>query len=112
MTVSREEATLPTILSNYELRDIYNTDEFGLFYKALPDKSLHLKSEKCVDGNHSKVRLTGLAAANAVGEKLPMFAIGKSRKPHCFSGVRNLHGCRYRLQKKSWMDSTLFEEWV
>lgn len=69
MTASWEESTLPTILSNYELRDIYNADEFGLFYKALPDKSLHLKSENCVGGKHSKVRLTGLAAGNAVGEK-------------------------------------------
>ena len=90
MTASWEESTLPTILSNYELRDIYNADEFGLFYKALPEKSLQLKSEKCVGGKHSKVRLTGLAAGNAVGEKLPMFFIGKSKKPLCFKGVRNL----------------------
>lgn len=111
MTASWEESTLPTILSNYELRDIYNADEFGLFYKALPDKSLHLKSENCVGGKHSKVRLTGLAAGNAVGEKLPMLVIGKSKKPRCFSGVRNLP-CLYKSQKKSWMDSALFEEWV
>ncbi|CAB4027125.1 tigger transposable element-derived 4-like [Paramuricea clavata] len=111
MTASSEESTLLTILSNYELRDIYNADEFGLFYKALPDKSLQLKSEKCVGGKHSKVRLTGLAAGNAVGQKLPMFVTGKSKKPRCFKGVRIL-SCRYRSQKKSWMDSALFEEWV
>jgi hypothetical protein len=54
MTASWEESTLPTILSNYELRDIYNADEFVLFYKALSGKSLQLKSEKCVGGKHSK----------------------------------------------------------
>ena len=111
MTASWEESTLPTILSNYVLRDIYNADEFGLFYRALPDKSLQLKSETCVGGKHSKIRLTGLAAGNAVGDKLPMFVIGKSKKPRCFSGVKRLP-CRYRSQKKSWMDSALFEEWV
>lgn len=111
MTASWDETTLPTIISNYKLEDIYNADEFGLFYQALPDKTLHLKSEKCVGGKHSKTRLTGMAAANAVGEKLPMFVIGKSAKPRCFAGVRNLP-CRYRSQKKSWMDSTLFEEWI
>ena len=52
-----------------------------------------------------------MAAANAVGEKLPMFVIGKSARPRCFAGVRNLP-CRYRSQKKSWRDSALFEEWV
>ena len=51
MSASWEETTLPTILSNYALRDIFNADEIGrLFYKALPDKSLQLKSEKCVGG--------------------------------------------------------------
>ena len=72
---------------------------------------MQLKSEKCVGGKHSKVRLTGLAAGNAVGDKLPMLVIGKSKKPRCFKGVRNFP-CRYRSQKKSWMDGTLFEEWV
>ena len=111
MTASWEETILPTILTNYQLRDIFNADEFGLFYKALPEKSLHLKSEKCIGGKHNKIRLTGLAAANAEGEKLPMFVIGKSVKPRCFTGVINLP-CRHRAQKKSWMDSSLFEEWI
>ena len=70
MTASWEQTTLPTILSSYDLADIYNADEFGLFYQALPERSLHLKSEKCVGGKHGKIRLTGMAAANAVGEKL------------------------------------------
>jgi len=74
--------------------DIFNSDEFGLFYQALPNKTLHLKSEKCVGGKHSKTRLTGIAAANAVGEKLPMFVIGKSARPRYFTGIRNLP-CRY-----------------
>lgn len=37
--------------------------------------------------------------------------IGKSAKQRCFKQVRNLP-CRYRSQKKSWMDGTLFEEWL
>ena len=43
MTASWKESTLPTLLSKYALCDIFNADEFGLFYKALPDKSMHLK---------------------------------------------------------------------
>ena len=38
MTVPWRETTLPTILSRYNSRDIFNADEFGLFYKALPKK--------------------------------------------------------------------------
>ena len=111
MTAPWAETTLPTMLSKYELNQIYNVDEFGLFYRAQPEKSLHLKDERCVGGKHSKLRLTGLAAANAAGEKLPMFVIGKSKSPRCFKNIKHLP-CRYSSQNKSWMDSILFEEWV
>ena len=111
MTASWKETHLPTILSRYELKDIFNADEFGLFYQALPSKSMHFRNERCSGGKFSKVRLTGLAAANATGEKLPMFVTGKSAKPRCFKNVKNLP-CRYRSQNKSWMDGNLSTEWV
>ena len=111
MTAPWRETTLSTIISRYGSRDIYNADEFGLFYKELPTKSMYLKSEKCSGGKNSKIRMTHLAAANMCGEKVPMFVIGKSNKPHCFKGIKSTP-YRYRAQKKSWMDSKLFEEWV
>ena len=82
MTAPWWETTLPTIISGYDSRDIYNADEFGLVYKALPTKSMHLKGEKCSGGKDSKIRWTGIAAANIYGEKTSMFVIGKSSKPH------------------------------
>ena len=109
MTASLEETTLSTRLARYQLKDIFNADEFGLFYEALPSKSLHFRGKCCSGGKHSKVRLTGMAASNALGEKIPMFVIGKSASPRSFKHVRNLP-CRYRSQKKAWMDGTLFEE--
>ena len=84
MVAPWEQTTLPVILSKYDLNHIYNTDEFGLFYRAQPNKS----------------RLTGLTAANAVGEKLSLFAIGKSKKLRCFKHIKHL-SCRYRSQNKS-----------
>ena len=111
MTAPWAETTLPTMLSKYELNQIYNADEFGLFYRARPVKSLHLKDERCVGDKHSKLRLTGLAAANAAGKKLPMFVIGKLKSPRCFKNIKHLP-CRYCSQNKSWMDSILFEKWV
>ena len=81
MTAPWKETVLATILSNYEPRNIFNADEFTLFYQALPKKTLHLKRKKCSGGKNSKIGLTGLAAANMIGEKLPMLVIGKSQKP-------------------------------
>ena len=111
MTSSWSKTTLPTILSNYKLENIFNTNEFGLFYQCLPDKTHHLKGEKCSGGKKSKVRLTRMAAASAVGEKLPMFVIWKSKNPFCFKNVKHLP-CEYKSQIKNWMNSEIFEEWV
>ena len=35
MTAPWEETALSTILARYQLKDIFNADEFGLFYEAL-----------------------------------------------------------------------------
>ena len=83
----------------------------GCFFRMQPYKSLNLRSEACTGGKHSKIRLTAMAAANAMGDKIPMFVIGKSKSPRCFKGVKHLP-CRYRNQNKSWMDCELFEEWI
>ena len=109
MTASCNETTLSTLLSNYELEDIFNSDEFGLFYQCLLSKTYHLSSEKCSGGKDSKVRLTGMMAASATGKKLEKFVIGKSEKPRCFKNVKQLP-CRYRTQKKSRMTGVLLQD--
>ena len=88
MTAPWNETTLPTLLSSYKLEDIFNADEFGLFYQCLPPKTYHLSGEKCYGGRNSFVRLIGMMTASATGEKLEMFVIGKSKKPQCFKNVK------------------------
>ena len=82
--------------------NIYNAEKFGLFYQCLPDKSYQLKTEKCSGSKHSKIRITSLAAANAVGNKMPMFFIGKAKYQRRFKNIKKLP-CRYRSQRKSCM---------
>ena len=105
------ETSIPTLLSNYDLKGICNADEFGVFYQYLPNKTYQLKSEKCHGEKLSKIRITGMVATNAIGDKLPMFVIGKAKNPRCFKNVKFLP-CRYRNQRKSWMGGKLFEEWL
>ena len=102
---------MSTILSRYELRDIYNADEFGLFCEQLLTKFFHLKSERCAGRKFSKARLTGLAAGNGVGGKLPMLVIGKVEKPRWFKGAKS-PPCQYKSQMKSWMDSEVFSDYA
>ena len=86
-------------IARHQLRDIFNAHEFGLFYQALPSKSLHFRGKRCSSEKHTKVRLTKMAGSNALDEKISMFVIGKSASLRCFKHVHNLP-CRYWSQKK------------
>ena len=70
--------------------------------------------EKCSGGKLSKICITDLAVANAVGDKLPMFVIEKAKKLRCFINEKfpSFYPVVYRNQQKSWMDVLLFEEWA
>ena len=57
------------------------------FYQCFPNKTYQLKSEKSYEGKLSKIPITGMAAANVMGDKLPMFVIGKAKNPRCFKNV-------------------------
>ena len=109
MTAPWEETTLPIILARYQLNDIFNADEFGLFYEALPSKSLHFWGNHFSGGKHSKVRWTRLDASKALGEKIPMFLIERFASPRCFKRVCNI-SYRYWSQNKAWVDGTFFEK--
>lgn len=103
---------LNQLLDGYEPRNIFNTDETGLFYKCLPDRTLTFKDEKCHGGKLSKERLTVLLACNMDGsQKLKPLIIGKYAKPRCFKGIKSLPAT-YNSNKKSWMTTELFNEWL
>ena len=88
MTKDWYQTTLPELVANFPSQNIFNCDEFGLFYKATPAKTYALKKEKCHGGKHAKDRITIIAGANMAGtEKLPLLVIGKSKKPRCFKGI-------------------------
>ena len=72
---------------------------------------MRMRGKKCSGGKHSKLRLTGLTAGNALGKKLHLFIKGKSQKPECFKHIKTFPS-RYKGQKKSWMNGELFEEWA
>lgn len=103
---------LKELIKDYNAKDIFNTDETGLFYKCLPDRTLCFKSKKCNGGKHSKERITLIFAVNMDGsDKLKPLLIGKSAKPRCFKNIHSFP-MHYRNNKKSWMTTDLFNEWL
>ncbi|GFW09012.1 tigger transposable element-derived protein 6 [Trichonephila clavipes] len=109
---SKWQSSLSDLIKEYEPRNIFNTDETGFFFKCLPEKTFTFKKEKCHGGKHSKERLTILLTVNMDGsEKITDLVIGKSAKPRCFKGI-NSFPTKYRSNKKAWMATELFNEWL
>ena len=107
VAVSDWSEHLKTICQGYALKDIFNADETGLFYRALPIRSMAIKGVKTSGGKKSKERITVLLACSAIGEKLTPFVIGHSEQPRCLRG----HLCLpiiYTSNRKACMD----DEWA
>ncbi|KAH0817235.1 hypothetical protein GEV33_005556 [Tenebrio molitor] len=102
---------VPTLLRGYSPQNVYNADETGLFFRALPDKTLVLKSEKCTGGKMSKERLTVLHCVSVSGEKEPV--IGKAARPRAFKKLNvNSLPVTWKFNKKAWMIGEIMTEWL
>lgn len=104
---------LPSMLIGYQPEDIYNADESGLFFRALPDRTLTFKSEKCTGGKLSKERLTILFCVSMTGHKEELLVIGKAKHPRAFKNVdaRELPAT-WKSNKKAWMTREIMTEWL
>ena len=82
--------------------------------KQLQHKPSILKDKSAVGERTVKSVLLLLVARNQGGtDKLPLLVIGKYAKPRCVRGSNmDLIPVTYKSQKKAWIDSVLFEEWV
>ena len=131
-TVERERKRIQELIEKYgyELRNIFNMDETGLFYgyaplsilffyfsltptcRMAPDRGLSNHKQSGVKGK--KVRLTYAFTSNADGsEKLPPFVIGKAARPRAFNKKSGQQlGFRYRNNAKAWMTAHLYQDWI
>lgn len=93
---------------------VYNADETGLIYKALPTKTLAALSEKYAPGyKMQKQRVTAMVCANASGNnRIPLLLIGTAKKPRCFTKMNmNALPVNYYAQKNAWMTQAIFTDW-
>lgn len=97
--------------NKFDMDFIYNADETGFNWKALPSKSLVSQREAAAPGYKlSKDRVTVMVCVNATGtHKIPLLLIGKSKNPRCFKNVKI--PLTYKSQKNAWMNADLFVEW-
>ena len=102
---------LPDILAGYDPKDVFNADETGLYFRALPDRTYAIKGDPCKGTKTAKDRITVLLACSAAGEKLTPLVIGRSAKPRCFR-KNDILPVIYRNNKKAWMTAKMFTEWL
>lgn len=110
--IKKEMPGLLRVIRTYAHKDVWNADEFGLFYRQPPTWSL---SNTSVTGfKKEKSRLTFLACCNNDGsEKFPLMIIGNAERPRPFNRKygREL-GLDYYANKKAWMNMQLFHAWL
>jgi hypothetical protein len=109
--VKNWKTNIMTILAGYSLRDIFNCDKTGLFWRALPNKTLAEKGDLCIGGKLAKERLTVMLTVSALGEKERLLVIGKAQMPRCFGG-KTPPGIIWKANSKAWMNSQIFEDFL
>ena len=101
----------PEIIHGYKPEDVWNMDESGCFWKALPDKGFAQKGKACHGGKSSKVQLMVAFFVNASGDKEKPVVIWKSAKPRCFKGINKSHlPVEYFDQQKAWMSGDIMHK--
>ena len=111
-TISSWKERLPELLQGYKAEDIFNLDETGCFWRALPESGFGERGKKHSGGKKSKKRITIAFLVSATGAKETPVVIWNSKKP-CFRGfdVRSLP-VKYYSQSKSWMTGEILVDYL
>ncbi|CAG2196328.1 unnamed protein product [Mytilus edulis] len=106
------EHILSNLLEQFNPNDVYNADETGLYYRALPENTLTRKDDNVAGGKKLKDRITTMVFCNMTStDKHQLLIIGKSEDTRCFRGKKSLPVI-YKNNKNSWMTSEIFKEWL
>jgi len=115
-TVTDYRKSLADLLKTFSLSDIYNVDEFALFYRLLPARTYDLacKSKNIRGDKKDKTRVTGVICCNADGShKFRPMVIGKYANPRPLKGInRTTLPCFYTHQQKGWMEFSIFRKYI
>jgi len=101
----------PSLISEFSPSDVFNADETGLYFRALPEHTYVLQNDKAKGTKSCKERITILCCASMTGEKKKLLVVGKSKQPRCFKGVKALP-VDYTANKNAWMTQEIFSQWL
>lgn len=89
-SVAQGMADVRAAIAEYEPSCVFSVGETGIFYRILPRPTYLASGEKRkttrgVKGMAAEDRFTLYLCANASGVKVPLVAVGTSKKPPCFN---------------------------
>ena len=67
----------PRLFQQYGEEDIFNADETGIYFRAMPNSTLTFQTDTRRDTKKSKERITCLVACSMAGEKKKLLIVGK-----------------------------------
>lgn len=100
---------------SYDIKNIFNVGETGLFYKLLPKRAYlassgNRKTARGTKDMKAKDRLSAYVCTNATGSaKVPLAIIGKSETPRCFRHKQP--PVKYFQQANAWPDGVTLLNW-
>ena len=104
---------LPSLLEDYDPKDIFNMDKTGLFFWQTKNQTIFERGEKCSGGKKVKLQFTISLCLGVLGEKVKPLVIWKYANSHCFKGIKKDQlSVEYYSNQNAWMTSGLFETWL
>jgi hypothetical protein len=99
------------VVKGYDPKDIFNCDESCFYIRGQNSKSFVIDENSIPKKDSEKI--TCLLTCSMLGEKLPLFIIGRSRKPRCFKDFDfSKLKVRYAANKTAFITSNLFNEYL
>ncbi|XP_025207667.1 tigger transposable element-derived protein 7-like [Melanaphis sacchari] len=92
---------------------LYNCNETGLYWRALPNSSRASKANNNTNGRKiSKDRVSALLCANADGSHmLKSVIVGKNKKPRTTKNINDTLPVHYYSSKSAWFTSDITIDW-
>jgi hypothetical protein len=106
------QLALPKIINSFDRKDIFNLDETGVFWRALPHKSFFVKGMVSHGVKEARERFTAVLVVSMVGEKVTPMIVGKCMNPRSFP--RNNIGKKFHYTSSSnaWVTTDIFKKYL
>lgn len=110
VAVARSQKRMKKLIDKCNIGSALNADEAGALYMTGPSRSNAPARAHSSGHKRSRSRIACLLTASMLGEKMPLTAAGKSKKPRALKSADALKRCKIFCfgLKSAWMNRAIF----